>query len=82
MFSLNKVDDLREREEKRTINSAPYSVTNALSFYMFQNVLCRFKFFEPAQKFDCIYFLSYAYFDKDVFKLPIQVLKTFLYFDI
>ena len=27
---------------------------NALSFYRFQNVLCRSKFFEPAQKFDCI----------------------------
>ena len=26
----------------------------ALSFYRFQNVLCRSKFFEPAQKFDCI----------------------------
>ena len=29
-------------------------LTYALSFYRFQNVLCRFKFFEPAQKFDCI----------------------------
>ena len=28
--------------------------TNAFSFYRFQNVLCRSKFFEPAQKFDCI----------------------------
>ena len=26
----------------------------ALSFYRSQNVLCRSKFFEPAQKFDCI----------------------------
>ena len=28
--------------------------SNALSFYRSQNVLCRSKFFEPAQKFDCI----------------------------
>jgi hypothetical protein len=27
---------------------------NALSFYRSQNVLCRSKFFEPVQKFDCI----------------------------
>jgi hypothetical protein len=30
------------------------SQTTALSFYRSQNVLCRFKVFEPAQKFDCI----------------------------
>ena len=30
------------------------SLTNALSFYRSQNVLCRSKFFELAQKFDCI----------------------------
>ena len=29
-------------------------LSNALSFYRSQNVLCRSKFFEPAQKFDCI----------------------------
>ena len=29
-------------------------VINALSFCRSQNVLCRSKFFEPAQKFDCI----------------------------
>ena len=29
-------------------------VTNALSFYRSQNVLCRSKLFEPAQKFNCI----------------------------
>ena len=29
-------------------------VTYALSFYRSQNVLCQSKFFEPAQKFDCI----------------------------
>ena len=28
--------------------------TYASSFYKSQNVLCRCKFFEPAQKFDCI----------------------------
>ena len=28
--------------------------TYALSFYRSQNVLCRSKFLEPAQKFDCI----------------------------
>ena len=28
--------------------------SNALSFYGFQNVLSRSKFFEPSQKFDCI----------------------------
>ena len=28
--------------------------TNFLSFYRPQNVLCRSKFFEPAQNFDCI----------------------------
>ena len=28
--------------------------SNALSFYRSQNVLYRSKFFEPAQKFDCI----------------------------
>ena len=28
--------------------------SNALSFYRSQNVLCRSKFFEPAQNFDCI----------------------------
>ena len=27
---------------------------HALSFYRSQNVLCRSKFFEPAQKFECI----------------------------
>ena len=30
------------------------SITYALSFYRSQNVLCWSKFFEPAQKFDCI----------------------------
>ena len=30
------------------------SLTYALSFYRSQNVLSRSKFFEPAQKFDCI----------------------------
>ena len=29
-----------------------WKISNALSFYMPQNVLCRSKFFEPAQKFD------------------------------
>ena len=28
--------------------------TNALSFYMLQKFLCRSKFFDSAQKFDCI----------------------------
>merc|ERR1712051_470882 len=31
--------------------------SNALSFYRSQNVLCRSKFFEPAQKFNCIWCL-------------------------
>ena len=31
--------------------------TNALSFYRFLNVLCWSKFFEPVQKFNCIYCL-------------------------
>ena len=31
-----------------------YGATYALSFYKSQNVLCQSKFFEPAQKFDCI----------------------------
>ena len=34
----------------------------ALSFYRSQNVLCRPKFFEPAQKFDCIYYLIKNFF--------------------
>ena len=29
-------------------------ISYALSFYRSQNVLCRSKFFEPVQKFDCI----------------------------
>ena len=31
-----------------------FKLTNALSFYRSQNVLCQSKFFEPAQKFYCI----------------------------
>ena len=36
--------------EDRNQNNEGY----ALSFYRSQNVLCRAKFFESAQKFDCI----------------------------
>ena len=34
--------------------SAAQLLSNALSFYRSQNVLCWSKYFEPAQKFDCI----------------------------
>ena len=36
------------------LQSGPSKVSYAVSFYRSQNVLCRSKFFEPAQKFDCI----------------------------
>ena len=34
--------------------SAAQLLSNALSFYRSQNVLCQSKYFEPGQKFDCI----------------------------
>ena len=39
---------------KKTIIHYMCSYTDALSFYKSQYVLCRTKYFEPAQKFDCI----------------------------
>ena len=52
-------DDSSVVEENQVIEDvdrrdACKECTNALSFYRSQNVLCRSKFFEPAQKFDCI----------------------------
>ena len=53
-----KVKDIKSLtkivEEDNGGKIVPCPSTYALSFYRSQNFLCRSKFFEPAQNFDCI----------------------------
>ena len=42
------------KDHFRNGRNSSIKLTNALSFYRSQNVLCLSKYFKPAQKFDCI----------------------------